>query len=66
MFRQRGREREREGEKNQYVADSHVPPTGDLAPVGMCPDWDGARDTLVHRPELNPLSHTSQGALVFF
>ena len=41
IFRERGREGEREGEKHQCVVASHVVPTGDLAhtPV-MCPDWE--------------------------
>ena len=39
IFRERGREGEREGEKHQCVVDSHVGLTGDLScnPV-MCPD----------------------------
>ena len=41
MFRQRGRETEREGEKHQCVVASHRPPTGDLARnSGMCLDWE--------------------------
>ena len=41
IFRQKGREGEREGEKHQSVFASHVPPTGDLAcNPGMCPDWE--------------------------
>ena len=41
IFRQRGREREREGEKHQCVVASHTPSTGDLAHnPGMCPDWE--------------------------
>ena len=41
IFRERGREGEREGEKHQCVVASRAPPTGDLAcnPV-MCPDWE--------------------------
>ena len=31
IFRERGREGEREGEKHQCVVASHAPPTGDLA-----------------------------------
>ena len=40
IFRQRGREGERKGEKHHCVVASHAPPTGDLAcnPV-MCTDW---------------------------
>ena len=41
IFRERGREGEREQEKHQYVVASHLPPTGDLAcNPGMCPDWE--------------------------
>ena len=41
IFRERGREGEREGEKHQGVVVSCVPPTGDLAHnPGMCPDWE--------------------------
>ena len=41
IFRERGREAEREGKKHQCVVASHAPPTGDLARnPGMCPDWE--------------------------
>ena len=41
IFRQRGREGEREGEKHQCAVASCMPPTGDLAcDPGMCPDWE--------------------------
>ena len=41
MFKERGREEEREGEKHQCVVVSHAPPTGDLAcNPGMCSDWE--------------------------
>ena len=41
IFRQRGREGEREGEKHQCVVASHTPTTGDPARnPGMCPDWE--------------------------
>ena len=40
-FRERGKEGEREGEKQQCVVTSHTPPTGNLAcNPGMCPDWE--------------------------
>ena len=63
IFRERGREGEREGEKHQRVAASHVPPSGDLARnPGMCPDWEsnwqppglqaGAQSTELHQPGL--------------
>ena len=38
LFLERGREREREGEKHQCVVASHAPATGDLAcNPGICP-----------------------------
>ena len=41
IFRERGKEGEREGEKQQCVVASRVPPTGDLAHnPGMCLDWE--------------------------
>ena len=41
IFRQRGREGEREGEKHQCVIASRATPTGDLAHnPGMLPDWE--------------------------
>ena len=41
IFRQRGREGEREGEKHQCVVASRAPPTRELAcNRGMCPDWE--------------------------
>ena len=41
IFRERGREGVREGEKHQRVVASHIPPTGDVAHnLGMCPDWE--------------------------
>ena len=41
IFRERGREGEREEEKRQCVVASQVPPVGDLASnPGMCPDWE--------------------------
>ena len=41
IFRERGREGKREGEKHQCVVVSCVPPTGDLAcNPGTCSDWE--------------------------
>ena len=40
ILRERGREREREGEKHQCVVASYTPLNGDLAHnLSMCPDW---------------------------
>ena len=66
IFRQRGREKEREGEKHQCVVASRVPCTGDLAyNPGMCPNWEsnwqpfglqnGAQSTEPHQPGLNKI-----------
>ena len=62
MFRERGEERESEGEKHQCVITPHVPPTADLTHnPGMCPDWEsnwcpfslqaGTQSTEPHHPE---------------
>ena len=41
LFKEKGREREREGEKHRCVVASFTPPTGDLAGnPGICPDWE--------------------------
>ena len=41
IFREEGREGEREGEKHQCVVASRVSSTVDLAcKPGMCPDWE--------------------------
>ena len=41
IFRERGREGEREGEKHRCVVACHMPFSGDLAcNPGMCPDWE--------------------------
>ena len=63
IFRERGREGEREGGKHQCVVASCTPPTGDLAHnPGMCPDWESnwqpfgsqaqAQSTELHQPRL--------------
>ena len=66
IFRERGREGEREGEKHQCVVASQESPTGDPPRnPGMCPDRESTSNPLVHRPTLNPLSYTSQGRHIF-
>ena len=46
---------------------SHMSPAGDLAHnPGMCSDWESNQDPLVHRPALNPLSHTSLGSMCHY
>ena len=69
-FGEREKEREKEGEEHQYVKDtssvaSHMSSTEDLAyNPSRCPE-NQTSDLLVHRPVLNPLSHTSQGYFTF-
>ena len=61
IFRERGREGEREGEKHQCVVASHVAPTGDHAHnLGICPAWESNRQPFGSQPTLNPLIYTSQ------
>ena len=63
IFRERGQEGKREGEKHQCVVASRTTPTGDLAHnPGMCPDWEssprpfgsqaGTQSTEPHQPGL--------------
>ena len=53
IFIERGREREKEGDKHQCVVESHMAPTGDLDDnPDMCPDWELNRDPLVSNPRL--------------
>ena len=67
IFRQRVREREREGEKHQCVVASHVVLTGDLAHnPGMYPKWELNRWPFGLQPALNPLSYASQGCTIEF
>ena len=41
VFREKGRDGEREGEKHQCMVASRTPPTGDLARnPGMCSHWE--------------------------
>ena len=64
IFRQRGSEGGREGEKHQCVVASWVLCTGDLAcNPGLCPDWELNWQPFGSQPVLNPLSHTSQAHL---
>ena len=64
IFRERGKEGEREGEKHQCVVASHTPPTGDLAHnAGMCPDWESNQQPFGSQLALNPLSYAFQAEL---
>ena len=67
IYRERGRKGEREGEKHQCVVSSHTPPTGDWAATqARALTGNQIGDPLVHRPALNPLSYSSQGAAQSF
>ena len=62
----RGNERENEGEKHQCVAACHMLPTRDLARnQGMCPDWESNWQPFDSQAGTQPLSHTSQGKILF-
>ena len=66
IFRERGKEGEREGEKHRLVA-SHTLPNGELAcNPGTGPDWESNQRSFGLQPTLNPLSYTSQGSHFIF
>ena len=50
IFRERGREGERDGEKHQCVVASHMPPTGGTWPTTYAPNWGD----LAHNPGMCP------------
>ena len=61
IFREMGKEGEREGEKHPCVVASHAPTTRDLVHnPGMCPDRESSGNPLVRRSALSLLNHTSQ------
>ena len=68
IFRERGREREREGEKHQCVVASltTTPPPPGIWPATWACAQTGNRtsNSLVCRPALSPLIHTSQGCFL--
>ena len=67
LFRDRGREGEREGEKHQHVVASHVPQTGVLAcNPGICPDWELNWWSFGLQACAHPLSYTSHGHYEIF
>ena len=67
IFRKKGREGAKEGEKHQCVVAFHVAPTGDLAyNPSMCPDWELTWQPSGLQPTLNPLSYTNQGLMSNF
>ena len=67
IFREKGREGEREERKHQCVVASHVALTGDLVcNPGMCPDWELNQQSFGSQPAINPLSYTPRAAFLLF
>ena len=67
LFLDRGEGWEKESEKYPCVVASGTPPTGTWPETQICDlTWNGTGDLLVHRPVLNPLSHTNQGSVKLF
>ena len=68
IFREMGREGEREGEKYQSVVASRMYPLLGTGPATQVCALTGNQtgDSLVHRPTFNPLSYTSQAKKVLF
>ena len=66
IFRGEGRENERERNHQCVVAShTHPPPPGTWPATQACAlTGNRTSNTLVHRPTLNPLSHTSQGRII--
>ena len=65
IFRERGREGDREAEKYQCVAASHMAPTGDLAhDPGTCPDRESNRRPPGSLLMLNPLATPARADVV--
>ena len=62
IFRERGWEGEKEGDKHQCVVASHCPQLG-TQPTSQASALigNGTSNPLVCRPALSPLSHTNQG-----
>ena len=62
LFLERGEGREKERERNINVWVPFATPTGTWPATQACSlTGNQTSDLLVHRPALNPLSHTSQG-----
>ena len=67
IFRERGREGEREGEKHQCVVTSHVPRTGDLAHnPGMCPAWEANQQCFGSQAQAQSTELHQSGMQMFF
>ena len=67
MFREKGKEGEREGEKRQCVVVSHVPPTGELAHnPGTCPDWEWNQRPFGSQASTQSIEPHQRGPFLFF
>ena len=71
MFRERGREGDREGEKYRCVREKSIgclshPPKSGLGPKPRQVPWLGIEPATFHRPALHPPSHTSEGIVTLF
>ena len=67
LFRERGREGEREGEKHQCVVASCAPCTGDLACTpGMCPDWESNLRPFSLQASAQSIEPHQPGLVVYF
>ena len=68
IFRQRGRQGKRVGEKHQCAVASCTPSSGDrVHNPGMCSDWESNQrpcGSQAGTQSLNPLSHTTQGYIL--
>ena len=65
IFREKGREGEREEEKHLCVVASHMARTGDLAcNPGMCPDWESNQQPLALQAHA-PFTELHQPGLLF-
>ena len=66
IFRERGREGEREGEKHQCVVASHTPRNGTWPATQACALTGNRTRDSSGLPALNPLSYTIQGIYFVF
>ena len=65
VFTERGRKRDREGEKHQFVAVSRAPLTGDLAQnPGMCPDRESNLRPFGSQDNAQPTLVRTEGTVV--
>ena len=67
MFRERGKEEERKGEKPPSVTAVHAPsPQGPARNPGLCPDQESGQRPFGLQATFSPLNHTSHGLTIIF